>query len=333
MHRAAPVGYKASMRGAIIFLLACAGLVGCAPTRPLSRVELEPTPPRRLALAVAEHRRTIVVDGVSIAIHDSDPTGAKPTIIGLHAIGHGGGDFASFEQAFRDQFRVITVDWPGHGASGQDAQPASAQRYAALLLGLIGALDLDQPILFGNSIGGAAALQLAQQHPTRVRALVLCNPGGLDPGGFISGLFIDHLVARFRRGAAGDARFRDWFAGYYADILLGTAAAQRRAAIVAAGYESAPRLVEAWTSFARAEADLRAGLPALRQPVFVGWAMRDRLVRWDRNRAAVASIPTATVVRFENSGHAPFLEEPEAFNAAVRPFLDALRSPSVGTER
>ncbi len=39
--------------------------------------------------------------------------------------------------------------------------------------------------------------------------------------------------------------------------------------------------------------------------------MRDRLVRWGRNRAAVASIPTATVVRFENSGHAPFLEEPE----------------------
>jgi pimeloyl-ACP methyl ester carboxylesterase len=61
--------------------------------------------------------------------------------------------------------------------------------------------------------------------------------------------------------------------------------------------------------------------------------MRDRLVRWGRNRAAVASIPTATVVRLENSGHAPFLEEPEAFNAAVRPFLDALRSPSVGTER
>jgi 4,5:9,10-diseco-3-hydroxy-5,9,17-trioxoandrosta-1(10),2-diene-4-oate hydrolase len=274
-----------------------------------------------------------VVDGVSIAIHDTDPTGAKPTIIGLHAIGHGGGDFASFEQAFRDRFRVITVDWPGHGASGQDAQPASARRYAALLLGLIEALDLDQPILFGNSVGGAAALQLAQQHPARVRALVLCNPGGLDPGGFISGLFIDHLVARFRRGAAGDARFRDWFAGYYADILLGTAAAQRRAAIVAAGYESAPRLVEAWTSFARADADLRAGLPALRQPVFVGWAIRDRLVRWGRNRAAVASIPNATVMRFENSGHAPFLEEPEAFNAAVRPFLDALRSPSVGTER
>ena len=43
-------------------------------------------------------------------------------------------------------------------------------------------------------------------------------------------------------------------------VLSDEAAAQRRAAIVAAGYESAPRLVEAWTSFARAEADLRAGL-------------------------------------------------------------------------
>ncbi|MFZ9890088.1 MAG: alpha/beta fold hydrolase, partial [Myxococcota bacterium] len=92
-----------------------------------------------------------------------------------------------------------------------------------------------------------------------------------------------------------------------------------------AGYESAPRLVEAWTSFNQPDADLRAGLAALRMPVFVGWAMRDGLVQWGRNRQAVASIPGVRVVPFEQSGHAPFLEESAAFNAAVGPFLDALR--------
>jgi len=308
----------------IRLLFACAGLVGCATPRLLARSELEPTPPRRLALAVEDPRRIILVDGVSIAVHDSDPTASKPAIVCLHAIGHGGGDFAAFEQSFHDRFRLITFDWPGHGASGQDTQPASARRYAALLLGLLDALAIEHPILFGNSIGGAAALTLAQQHPERVRALVLCNPGGLDPGGFIASMFIDHLVSRFQRGVAGEARFRDWFVGYYADILLGAEAAHRRDAIVAAGYESAPRLVEAWTSFAQPEADLRTRLPSLRMPVFVGWAMRDGLVQWSRNRDAVMSIPGATVVRFEHSGHAPFLEEPAAFNEAVTPFLVAL---------
>ncbi len=250
------------MRGAIVSLLACAGLVGCAPTRPLSRVELEPTPPRRLALAVAEHRRTIVVDGVSIAIHDSDPTGAKPTIIGLHAIGHGGGDFASFEQAFRDRFRVITVDWPGHGASGQDARPASAQRYAALLLGLIGALDLDQPILFGNSIGGAA---------------VRCHRRGRQrerppPGG-------------------GMDEFRP------------------------SGRRPARRASRASTAGVRRVGNARSPRPLGSEPRRGG-------LDSNRDGRALRELRPCSISR--GAG---------AFNAAVRPFLDALRSPSVGTER
>jgi 4,5:9,10-diseco-3-hydroxy-5,9,17-trioxoandrosta-1(10),2-diene-4-oate hydrolase len=304
--------------------MVCAGLVGCSPAPRLTRAELEPTPHRRLALAVPEPRRLVLIDGVSLALHDTDATGSKPVIVCLHAIGHGGGDFAAFEAAFRDRFRIITVDWPGHGASGQDTEPASARRYASLLRGLLDDLGLEAPILFGNSIGGAAALALAQQEPARLRALILCNPGGLDPGGFFAGLFMDHLVSRFQRGVAGEARFRDWFTDYYADILLGPEAVARRDAIVAAGYESAPRLVEAWTSFAQPDADLRAGLPSLRLPVFVGWAMRDRLVQWSRNRVAIASLPHATIVRFENAGHTPFLEESAAFNVAVAPFLEAL---------
>jgi pimeloyl-ACP methyl ester carboxylesterase len=301
-----------------------ASLMGCAPTRQLTHAEREPSPPRRLALAVAEPRQELVVDGVAIAVHDSDPAGTKPAIVCLHAIGHGGGDFVGFEEAFAGRFRVVTLDWPGHGASAQDPQPASARRYAALLLGVLDALKLENPIVMGNSIGGAAALALAQQHPDRVRALVLCNPGGLDPGGFFAGLFIEHLVSRFRSGVAGDASFGDWFARYYAGILLGPEAADRRKAIVAAGYESAPRLVEAWTSFAQPEADARPGLPRLDMPVFVGWAMRDGLVQWERNRDAVSIIPQATLVAFEHSGHAPFLEEKEAFHAALAPFLDGL---------
>jgi 4,5:9,10-diseco-3-hydroxy-5,9,17-trioxoandrosta-1(10),2-diene-4-oate hydrolase len=300
-------------------------LTGCAPARLLTKEALDPRPARRIALAVAEPRRDVTVRGVPLAIHASDPSGAKPVIVALHAIGHGGGDFAAFEAAFSARFRVITVDWPGHGASGPDVEPASARRYAELLLSLLDVLHVERPILFGNSIGGAAAISVAQQHPERVRALVLCNPGGLDPGGFFAGLFIDHLVSRFERGVAGEERFRDWFAGYYEDVLLGDEARVRRDAIVAAGYESAPRLVEAWKSFARPDADLRAGLPSLRMPVFVGWAMRDGLVQWGRNREAVETIPGVKLVRFERSGHAPFLEESGEFNRAVAPFLEGLR--------
>jgi pimeloyl-ACP methyl ester carboxylesterase len=310
----------------LVALLLGAGLLGLSPrTTRAGEPALAPgSPPLRTSLAAPAPLRTIPVDGVALAVHDSDPEGGKPALVCLHAIGQGGGDFAAFARAFDDRFRVVVVDWPGHGASGDDRAPASAARYEVLLRGLLDALRIESAVIFGNSIGGATALAFAQRSPERVRALILCNPGGLDPGGLVAGLFIRRLVSRFERGVRGDPRFLDWYAAYYEDVLVGPEAVPRRDRIVAAGYESAPRLVEAWTSFATPEADLRAGLPALRVPVFVGWAMRDGLVQWSRNRAALKTLPNVTLVRFERSGHAPFLEEPASFNAALAPFLDAL---------
>jgi pimeloyl-ACP methyl ester carboxylesterase len=281
-------------------------------------------PELRSALSGPVSRRMVTVDRVAMSIYDSDPTGMLPAIVCLHAIGHGGRDFDAFEAAFRDRYRIVSIDWPGHGASSDDHAPASAERYAQLVLGVLDALGLDAPVLFGNSIGGAAAISLAEVHPERVRALVLCNPGGLDPGGPLARMFIHGLVARFERGQQGDPGYLDWYARYYDRVLLGEAAASRRSQIVATGYETAPRLVEAWTSFAAPEADLRGGLPSLNVPVFVGWAMRDRLVQWGRNRGALQRIPDLTLVPFTDSAHAPFLEQPDAFNGAVAPFLERL---------
>ncbi len=311
------LGFIIAMR---LFSVSVLLAMSCGSTRKLSQAELLHEPPRRLALAAAEPRTMVRVEGVELAVHDTHGDG--PVIVCLHAIAHGGGDFAAFEAAFRARYRIITVDWPGQGASGLDTQPASAHRYATLLDGLLTALGLERAVLFGNSIGGAAAIDFALSHPERVRALILCNPGGLDPGGLLASLSISHLESRFAWGAAGEERFHDWFADYYRGVLKADVAAERRRAVVESGYEVAPRLVEAWHSFAQAQAYLGDRLAALRLPVFVGWAADDEIVQWKRNAAAIATLPNATVVQFAGAGHAAFLETPDAFNAAIAPFLE-----------
>ena len=79
-----------------------------------------------VALASREPRRTVTVDGVALAVHDSAPARDLPVIVCLHAIGLGGADFSRCEDEVGHENRIITVDWPGHGASGQDTEPASA---------------------------------------------------------------------------------------------------------------------------------------------------------------------------------------------------------------
>lgn len=297
-------------------------LLACATAR-VSETDRRASPPRRLALASLEPRRTIVVDGVTLALHDSAPNADKPALLCLHAIGHGGGDFASVVEAFSNDFRVITLDWPGQGASGDDAQPASAVRYTTLLEGIVQQLGVNRLVLLGNSIGGAVAIKYASRHPEQVRGLIVANPGGLDPGGFIARLFIGNLEAHFHDGVEGVASFKPWFSKYYDGILVTDAAKARKALIVDAGWESAPILEQAWHSFAQPEADLRAKAKTLSMPVLVTWAAKDERIQWSRNRDAVEAIPGVKVVHFE-AGHAPFLETPEAFLPEAKAFLSRL---------
>lgn len=258
--------------------------------------------------------------------------GQGQPIICLHATGHGGRDFEGFAAAVTGKgFEAVIVDWPGQGASPPDQgkMPASAIRYAQILRALIPQLGLSQPpILLGNSIGAAAALSLAIEQPQIVKGLVLCNPGGLAPLTFVVRRGIGAMVWFFNRGAQGAGWFARAFALYYDNLVLpGVAAAEQRARIVAAGYENAGVMRDAWMSFGTPEADLRAAAQTLRVPCLFAWARRDRIVAWKACKEAVEAIPGAQVEMFE-AGHAAFLEDADAFNRAFIDFAGRLRSTS-----
>ncbi len=169
-------------------------------------------------LPVSQFRRAIGVQppydlveaaGTNVAIARR---GAGLPVLCLHAAAHGGRDFESLVDALVPLgFEMVCVDWPGHGASPPDAsgQPASAKRYAAVLNDLIPVLFGDaRPIVIGNSIGGAAALIAALEKPEAMRALVLCNPGGLAPLDSLAIAVIKLLVRFFEAGPAARIGFQ-----------------------------------------------------------------------------------------------------------------------------
>lgn len=270
----------------------------------------------RASLASAAPARLVEAAGVEIAV--TDPGAGAPALLCLHAVGHGAGDFDGLRDQLGDTVRLITLDWPGHGASANDTVPASAERYAVVLGAVLDTLELDSVVLLGNSIGGAAAITIAAERPHQVRALVLADTGGLDRGGWLARSYIHGVARRFERGARGDPGFAGWYERYYRPILPG--APERRAQIVAAGPQMASVLGQAWRSFATPQADLRPLLAGLRQPIWIAWARHDRVIRWSRNRAALAGHEPS----FFEGGHSPFLEDPDAFALELRAFLAGL---------
>jgi 4,5:9,10-diseco-3-hydroxy-5,9,17-trioxoandrosta-1(10),2-diene-4-oate hydrolase len=274
----------------------------------------------RSALGAAPPWQALEIDGVRLAYADE---GSGPAVICLHAIGHGAGDFARLRARFSDRYRVIALDWPGHGHSASDHAPFGAARYTQLLGGLIDALGLGPAVLVGNSIGGAVALRYAAAEPSRVRGLVIENAGGLEAVGLPARLVTGAMARFFDAGARGARWFPAAYAAYYRLVLPCPAAGEQRRRIIAAGPAMASVLRDAWRSFGQADADQRGLIPRITCPVLFAWAARDRFIQLRRNRAAIRAFSNARLETFA-AGHAAHLETPDEFEASIEAFLARL---------
>jgi 4,5:9,10-diseco-3-hydroxy-5,9,17-trioxoandrosta-1(10),2-diene-4-oate hydrolase len=281
-------------------------------------------PPLRFETGVPAGSPTVTVDGVSLAY---DRQGAGPPVVCLSAIQHGARDFDALAAKIGQRFEVIRLDWPGHGRSGDDTQPASAARYGQLLAGALEQLEIRDPILVGNSIGGAAAVHAATRRAadgSPVRAVVLCDSGGLVAVNDTARRFCGVFARFFAAGERGAGWFGPVFAAYYRLLVLPQAAARdQRRRIIASAYETAPVARQAWESFGQPDADIRGLLRGLGVPIWAAWGADDRVVPLGLCREALEAAPGASISTFA-AGHAAFLEQPEAFAQAFLAFAEGL---------
>ncbi len=277
----------------------------------------------RKEVGVREPVQYVWIESVRLAYSDPDSTSGLPIIIALHAIGHGGRDFEAVQKYFAGKYRIITLDWPGQGNSGPDQEPASVFRYTKIFANFILKLKISDFVILGNSIGGGVAIMYASENPSKVKALILSNPAGLDKGGFFAPIFIWWIERKMKSGTAMEDSFRSWFSDYYHQVLITEQSASQRERIIASAYEIAPILEQAWHSFRQPEGDLRSFIPNITMPVLFAWAKEDRYVQWSRCRQAVEKFENKKI-EFFKAGHSPFLETPDEFNASAHRFLESL---------
>ena len=82
------------------------------------------------------------------------------------------------ERLYADGHTVVAIDQRGHGRSDAPDAGYDLDTAVADLLALIAAMDLERPVLAGQSWGGSVVLELAWRHPAAVRGIV-CVDGGV----------------------------------------------------------------------------------------------------------------------------------------------------------
>lgn len=250
-----------------------------------------------------------------------ETSGAGPDIVLLHGWGMNARVWDGVRDSLAHAHRVTTIDLPGHGRSGFDAQASDTDGQARLLLA---ALPSDCTLL-GWSLGGHLALRMATLAPDRVSRLVLVAttprfarasdwPGAL-PAEVLDG-FAQHLTTDYRRTVA-DFLELQVRGSQDAEAVR----AKLRRALFEHG-EATPAALAAGLEIIR-HSDLRSLLPAVRQPTLVLAGQYDRITSPTVVQALATALPHATYAEFRRAGHAPFLSHSADFDAALMNFISA----------
>jgi pimeloyl-ACP methyl ester carboxylesterase len=269
-------------------------------------------------------RHFIASDGARIAYRDE---GAGRPLVLLHGLmAHSG--FFRAQQSLTGEFRLVSIDLRGHGASREAMCALTVEQLAGDVAGIAESLGLEGAIGIGWSLGASVLWQvLAGPAGRRFDGAVIIDMTArvMNEDGWELGLSPEACEAR---SAAIEEDFETFAVGAGQAIFAQPVADEHRDAADWASFEfarnDAATIGALWSSLMAQ--DFRATLGRIRQPTLIVHGARSQLYGATTAEHLVRALPDARAIAFAASGHAPQIEEPELFNATIRDFAARLSS-------
>ncbi|MEP9351419.1 alpha/beta hydrolase [Xanthobacter sp. KR7-225] len=185
---------------------------------------------------------------------------------------------------------------------------------------VLDAAGSDRPYILGHSLGGLIAREFALTHPNRVASLTLANSWARRDT-YVTSIF--ELARDLSQSIEDEAlRLRTiYYMALGAPILRTYPLAGIVEQVLAAG-PAQPREAVARQWQIDLDADTLDRLPGIGAPTHVIWSTGDKLLPDPHGRDLVRGIPSTVETVMVGIGHAPMIEDPAAFVAAVVGFLD-----------
>ena len=264
------------------------------------------------------------IQGIDVTIE-----GQGPVVLMLHGWPDSPALWDESVAALRDGYRCVRLTLPGFDPT-QPARAVSVSSMTSLLDAVVGAVSPDEPVtLLLHDWGCVFGYEYAAQHPERVVRVV-----GVDVGDTRSGAYLRSLTARQKAKIAA----------YQLSLALIWCLGHVWPALAHRATRSMARLLGCRTPskdigwqmnypYAMQWFGVRGGLSRLQRadrvlgpqiPIFFAFGKHKPFMfhsaRW---LATLATSPSCSVQGFD-TGHWIMKQQPEAFNRAVRAWLDRI---------
>jgi 2-hydroxy-6-oxonona-2,4-dienedioate hydrolase/4,5:9,10-diseco-3-hydroxy-5,9,17-trioxoandrosta-1(10),2-diene-4-oate hydrolase len=263
------------------------------------------------------------LDGFRLHYHD---IGSGPALLMLHGGGPGASAWSNFKQnveRLSTRFRLLLVDQPGFGRSDKPVHDRPQHELTAeKLIALLNLLEIEKATPVGNSIGGAAALELALQAPQRVDRLILMAPAGGSLPVTSQPSPESKLMFRFYAGEGASLdRMKQLFRGMaYDSRKIPESTVQERYDAAtdpdAAAYST--RLFAGWSRLGPRHWQR---ISEISHETLLMWGREDRIIPLDASLHMLHQMPNARLVVFPRCGHWCQLEVPGDFEDQIIGFL------------
>ena len=240
-------------------------------------------------------------------------SGTGPPALLLHGLGSCAVDYERLMRGLRHYHRrLIAPDLPGHGFSPMPAAGMDPDALSAALLEVVDQVLHEPAVVFGNSLGGMAAIRFAAERPDRAKALVLASPGGAP--------MLEAELAAFLGGFqlqtyAEALDFADRFLGRPNPMRIPFAWGVR-------ARMTSPPIRELLTQVRARHMLQEHEVTGLSAPVMLFWGKGDRILPPMVREFFDANLPAHThVFTPAGYGHAPYLDSTRGFIYAVQAWL------------
>jgi pimeloyl-ACP methyl ester carboxylesterase len=125
-----------------------------------------------IPVAQADRNATVVNAADGVPIHYSVQGKGDTTLVFVHCWACDRTYWDNQVAEFSKSYRVVTIDLPGHGQSGQGRKSWSIPSFGEDVKTVVTKLDLKRVVLVGSSMGGPISLEAARAMPDSVVAVV-----------------------------------------------------------------------------------------------------------------------------------------------------------------